>query len=106
MNPFRYRGYYYDEDLGLYYLNSRYYNPSVGRFINADTTDILGIQGDFYDKNLFAYCDNHPVVRKDSNGKVWFVAVFVGVVTQYAGDVINRVSKHIESKNYFSYAGQ
>ena len=70
-NPLRYRGYCYDVETGLYYLQSRYYDPKMGRFINADTTDILGVPGDFYDKNLFAYCDNNPVMRKDVTGHAW-----------------------------------
>ena len=68
INPLRYRGYYYDTETGLYYLNSRYYDPEVGRFINADgqisTGDISGT-------NLFAYCGNNPVMRVDSNGHSW-----------------------------------
>ena len=67
MNPFRYRGYYYDEDLGLYYLNSRYYNPGIGRFINADGYVSTG-QG-FLGHNMFAYCGNNPVNHRDSTGK-------------------------------------
>ena len=57
-NPFRYRGYYYDTETGLYYLNSRYYNPEFGRFINADTTDVLYLP--YYHPvqyNLFSYCN-------------------------------------------------
>lgn len=62
LNPFRYRGYYYDAETGLYYLNSRYYDPSIGRFINAD--DISYIQPtDINGLNLFAYCGNIPVNR-------------------------------------------
>ena len=61
----------------MYYLNSRYYDPEVGRFINADTTDVLGIQADLYNKNLFAYCDNNPVMRKDSVGEFWVQAVII-----------------------------
>ena len=66
-NPFRYRGYYYDNDTGLYYLQSRYYDPAIGRFINADafastdTKDLLGT-------NMFAYCENNPVNMVDPNG--------------------------------------
>ena len=72
LNPFRYRGYYYDTEIGLYYVSSRYYDPEAGRFINADTTDILTTTPlALTDKNLFAYCDNNPVVRKDSSGKFW-----------------------------------
>ena len=71
LNPFRYRGYYLDSETGLYYLHSRYYDPQTCRFVNADTTDILQAKGDLYDKNLFAYCDNNPVVRVDHGGEFW-----------------------------------
>ena len=69
-NPFRYRGYYYDNETGFYYLNSRYYNPEVGRFINADafaSTDISGVLS----TNMFAYCENNPVNRADFYGTFW-----------------------------------
>ncbi|MCL2866668.1 MAG: RHS repeat-associated core domain-containing protein, partial [Clostridia bacterium] len=65
-NPFRYRGYVYDEETGLYYLRSRYYNPEWGRFINADT--VLGNVGGLLSHNLFAYCRNNPVSMIDSTG--------------------------------------
>ena len=64
-------GYLCEKETGFYYVSSRYYDPEVGRFINADTTDILGVQSNLYDKNLYAYCDNNPVVRRDINGYVW-----------------------------------
>ena len=76
-NPFRYRGYYYDTETGLYYLNSRYYNPEFGRFISADTPDVITVSPDsaFWDKNLFAYCDGNPVTRVDDCGEFWhFIA--------------------------------
>ena len=65
-NPFRYRGYYYDTESGFYYLNSRYYDPEIGRFINADgyLSTGVGITG----TNMFAYCNNNPVLFEDSNG--------------------------------------
>ena len=70
LNPFRYRGYYYDAETGLYYLNSRYYDPSIGRFINAD--DISYIQPtDINGLNLYAYCGNNPVMYTDPDGKSW-----------------------------------
>ena len=65
-NPFRYRGYYYDEETGLYYLNQRYYNSELGRFINMDT--LLGINGKILSHNLFAYCVNNPVMLSDPSG--------------------------------------
>ena len=69
-NPFRYRGYYYDVETGLYYLQSRYYNPEWGRFINADGyvstgTGMLGY-------NMFAYCNNNPVMFVDPTGEAWW----------------------------------
>ena len=66
LNPLRYRAYYYDSESELYYLQSRYYDPEVGRFLNADVmydTDV-GLQG--YD--LFAYCGSNPVNRIDTSG--------------------------------------
>lgn len=65
-NPLRYRGYMYDEETGLYYLRSRYYNPGWGRFINADGYASTG-QG-MLGSNMFAYCLNNPVVCRDTNG--------------------------------------
>ncbi len=61
VNPLRYRGYVYDEETGLYYLGSRYYDPGVGRFICADDVSLLGANGTFTSLNLFAYCLNNPV---------------------------------------------
>lgn len=66
LNPFRYRGYVYDEETQLYYLRTRYYNPEWGRFINADS--ILGKVGGLLSHNLFAYCINDPVGRSDPDG--------------------------------------
>jgi len=68
-NPFTYRGYYYDADLGLYYLNSRYYDSTTGRFINED--GIMGVNADMHTYNLFVYCGNNPVNRYDVSGMFW-----------------------------------
>ena len=80
-----------DAETGFYYVSSRYYDPEIGRIISPDTTDILGIDSDLYDKNLYAYCDNNPIMRKDSSGELWITAVTVGVATQYAGDVLGNL---------------
>lgn len=66
LNPIRYRGYYLDRETGWYYLQSRYYNPAIGRFLNADVyydtgTSLLGT-------NMFAYCNNNPVMYTDPTG--------------------------------------
>ena len=56
----------------MYYLNSRYYYPTIGTFISVDTTDVLTeTPMDLTDKNLYAYCDNNPVVRVDCGGAFW-----------------------------------
>ena len=65
-NPLRYRGYVYDTETGLYYLQSRYYNPGWGRFINADGYASTG-QG-IIGNNMFAYCGNNPVKHLDPQG--------------------------------------
>ena len=67
-NPYRYRGYRYDTETGLYYLNSRYYNPQWGRFINADTSDILNVITELLTVNLFSYCTNNPANYQDEYG--------------------------------------
>ena len=63
INPFRYRGYYYDCELGLYYLNARYYDPETARFLNADGN----LSGGF---NLFAYCYDNPIMLSDWTGSI------------------------------------
>lgn len=68
VNPIRYRGYYFDTETGLYYVSSRYYDPQICRFINADDTECLGAEGELLSYNLFAYCLNNPVNRTDVNG--------------------------------------
>ena len=77
-NPFRYRGYYYDTDTSLYYLQSRYYNAQWGRFINADGIQYLGANGDLEGFNLFAYCSNNPVMGADPEGNFILSAVLIG----------------------------
>ena len=69
-NPFRYKGYYYDVETGLYYCRSRYYDPAIRRFISADDTQVLRDNLDMLgEKNLYAYCDDNPITRVDVNGQ-------------------------------------
>ena len=65
LNPIRYRGYYYDTETGFYYLQSRYYDPTVRRFLNAD--NILGANQNILSYNLFAYCSNKMCIRDSYN---------------------------------------
>ena len=75
LNPLRYRGYHYDAETGFYYLQSRYYDPAICRFINADTfatTDANGLLS----ANMFAYCENNPIGNSDPDG--YFAAALTG----------------------------
>ena len=83
VNPFRYRGYYYDSETGFYYLNSRYYSPEFGRFISADRYISTGQS--VIGNSMFAYCDNNPINRADENGEFWhlLVGAAVGVAVKY-----------------------
>ena len=73
INPLRYRGYYYDSETELYYLQSRYYDPTTSRFINADS--YLSTGQDFLGFNSFAYCLNNPVIAVDSSGSASAVCI-------------------------------
>jgi RHS repeat-associated protein len=91
LNPFRYRGYYYDNETGLYYLNSRYYDPEIGRFINADDVGILDDTKEFVNGlNLYVYCLNNPVNERDDSGKFIFSSL-LGIIigAAIAGSIIN-----------------
>ena len=79
LNPFRYRGYYYDIETELYFLKSRYYDPELGRFMTIDDVSYLDpdtING----LNLYAYCGNNPVVNKDTNGKFPISAIVAAII--------------------------
>ena len=97
INPFRYRGYYYDSETGLYYLGSRYYSPTIGRFISPDSVSYLGANGGFVSYNLFAYCENDPVNKKDDGGKLPHIIIGAivggvgGLIGQAFGDIVNYI---------------
>ncbi len=93
LNPFTYRSYCYDYDIGLYYLQSRYYDPEICRFINADSTDYLGVSGTLLSCNLFAYCDNEPVGTIDAAG-TWAYDVHCGYYTD------NKIDIYLEGEKY------
>ena len=125
-NPLRYRGYYWDEETGLYYLASRYYDPEVGRFINADDLSVLSEEKrEITDKNLYAYCDNNSIIRKDNEGDKWqlalagvggngfgtMIATGLGVITPAGWIVLGSVTvvvvgSIVYSKAKSRYSGQ
>ena len=92
VNPLRYRGYYYDSETGFYYLQSRYYDPELGRFINADSyasTDATGILS----ANMFAYCENDPVNKSDPTGEVAHLAIgaVIGAIANVGFSYFNHM---------------
>lgn len=93
INPFRYRSYYYDSEISLYYLNSRYYNPAWGRFINADGIMATLELDNLYNKNIYAYTDNNPVNRIDTQGEGWWgiAGAFFGAISSGLGRVAYNV---------------
>lgn len=93
INPLRYRGYYYDTETGFFYLQSRYYDPEIGRFINADSyasTDATGLLS----TNMFAYCENDPVNKSDPTGEFWNIVVGAGmeVLGNVRSQLVNLIS--------------
>ena len=97
LNPFRYRGYYLDVETGLYYLQTRYYNPNWGRFISADSllnhNSLLGC-------NMFAYCGNNPVNNVDYNGEFFISITLICVVAGVAaGATIGGIIGYEYAKN-------
>ena len=84
INPIRYKGYYFDADTGWYNLKTRYYDPVIARFINADDVSLIAESPEgFTDKNLYSYCDNNPISRSDDDGDFWHVVI--GAVFAYSG---------------------
>ncbi len=100
INPLRYRGYYFDTETELYYLSNRYYDPKVSRFINADSTDAVLSANGLYDQNLFAYCDNNPVMRADNEGGFWHILVGAAVGGLISGAV--QVATNLATGNKWS----
>ena len=93
LNPFRYRGYYYDVEIKLYFLKTRYYDPEIGRFLTIDDVSYLdpdSING----LNLYASCGNNPVMRVDPNGKFALSTILFGCLIAFiVGATVSVVSQ-------------
>ena len=94
-NPLRYRGYIADDETGLYYVGSRYYDPVVGRWISADDVAFIGLEKNLQSYNVYGYCLNNPITRFDDNGK-WslpnWAKIAIGVTAIAAGVVVTAVT--------------
>lgn len=89
INPYRYRSYYYDKETNLYYLINRYYNPTWGRFINADCV----VGKDIYNQNLYSYCGNDPINKVDSKGSKFSLKKLVNKIVK----TVKKVAKALVS---------
>ena len=103
LNPFRYRGYYYDTETELYFLKTRYYDPEIGRFMTIDSIAYLN-SNSINGLNLYAYCGNNPVMGIDPNGTSVLgvlagiaAYVFSGVIFQAAVTATSFVGMAIAS---------
>ena len=123
VNPFRYRGYYYDAEIGMYYLQSRYYDPAVGRFVTSDDPTIINspINTDSMSTNKFCYCLNSPINATDENGTIasfivkmignFIWGMFGGIIGLYLANItLNLVNgkKNLFAKNdsWGTYIGE
>ena len=102
INPFRYRGYYLDDETGLYYLNARYYDPEIGRFISPDSIEYLSpetING----LNVYAYCLNNPVMYTDPSGTIILTLLIMGLVGATVSAVSSIVSQAVTNNGEINW---
>ncbi len=105
INPFRYRSYYYDSETNLYYLNSRYYDPEIGRFINADDISTLDVTKMVLNGiNLYCYCLNNPIIYSDHLGNIPIKYLNKNIPTRFSGNN-NSTSNYIE-RTHIKYSNK
>ncbi len=104
INPFRYRGDYYDEETGLYYLNSRYYDPETGRFISPDSLKYLEPET-CNGLNLYAYCGNNPINYIDPTGCFPFAILLILAITTSIGLGVGGMVAYQEGLTGWEAAG-
>ena len=100
LNPYRYRAYYYDSEIGMYYLQSRHYDPQVGRFINGDSPDIITAIKVKYSDNLYCYCSNDPVYTDDPTGYLRFRDLWNAIKNAFG------FIKSIADQAYYAFKGK
>ncbi len=98
LNPIRYRGYYYDKETQLYYLQTRYYDPATGRFISPDTVEYLDPET-IHGLNLYAYGLNNPIMYVDPTGHLAFF-VLTAIIGAIIGVGITAAVDYIPDKEF------
>ena len=94
VNPFRYRGYYFDAEIGMYYLQSRYYDPAVGRFVNADEAGFLSTSNTIVNHNIFSYCENNPINDLDLSGSISLKSI-LSTIKGFINKLIDSIWNYI-----------
>ena len=107
INPIRYRGYYYDNETDYYYLQSRYYDPSICRFVNADLIQVSKLnKGSYNGLNTFSYCNNNPINYSDPTGffvvKRWMISALIDGIISLCG----AYAAYYPVKNLAQYAAR
>ena len=102
VNPFRYRGYYYDTETGFYYLQTRYYDPEICRFINADDYELISTLSEVPGQlNLYAYCGNNPIMFTDETGESIVATLLIGLVVAVIAAIDGGVSAELSGGDFW-----
>lgn len=97
LNPFKFKGYYYDRESSMYYCKSRYYVPEWCRWLNADNPKYLDFK-DVKGTNLFVYCQNDPILGRDEEGSLWITIILVSLACGLISAAVNAIDSVIKGE--------
>ena len=99
VQPFRYRGYVFDEETGLYYVSTRFYSAEISRFLSSDDEKVLCALSEDETSNLFAYCNNNPISLIDEEGTLGHIVIgaFVGALFELGSQIIDAEGDSFKS---------
>ncbi len=98
LNPLRYRGYYYDNETGMYYLQSRYYNPEWGRFISADDFSNIDTSKKYFNMNAYIYCWNCPISFKDDKGTAPTISIDIEAFISFVKTTNDKITDKLTTR--------